>query len=131
MSAAASESASAGGGVPSSRRFWKPGTIAPGSTVEREAAENAEGGGGTGTLAAVAARVGTDAARAGLTVRQQRLLLPIAGHKKQILWALEQHQVLIVCGETGSGKSTQIPQYLDEAGWTAGGRCIAITQPRR
>jgi ATP-dependent RNA helicase DDX35 len=34
-------------------------------------------------------------------------------------------------GETGSGKTTQIPQYLQEAGWTAGGKMIACTQPRR
>ncbi|XP_039809459.1 probable pre-mRNA-splicing factor ATP-dependent RNA helicase DEAH9 [Panicum virgatum] len=37
----------------------------------------------------------------------------------------------IVVGETGSGKSTQIPQYLKEAGWADGGRLIGCTQPRR
>uniref|UniRef100_A0A6G3MMM2 RNA helicase n=1 Tax=Henneguya salminicola TaxID=69463 RepID=A0A6G3MMM2_HENSL len=34
-------------------------------------------------------------------------------------------------GQTGCGKSTQIPQYLHEAGWTKKGYMIAITQPRR
>ena len=40
-------------------------------------------------------------------------------------------QVLIIEGETGSGKTTQIPQYLHEAGLTAGGKKIGCTQPRR
>lgn len=34
-------------------------------------------------------------------------------------------------GETGSGKSTQIPQYLHEAGWTSSGKLVAVVQPRR
>jgi hypothetical protein len=40
-------------------------------------------------------------------------------------------QVLIIEGETGSGKTTQIPQYLYEAGFTRGGKKIGCTQPRR
>lgn len=39
--------------------------------------------------------------------------------------------MVIIVGETGSGKTTQIPQYLDELGWTNDGKCIACTQPRR
>lgn len=35
--------------------------------------------------------------------------------------AVRDHQVLIIEGETGSGKTTQIPQYLHEAGFTEGG----------
>lgn len=38
---------------------------------------------------------------------------------------------MIVEGETGSGKTTQIPQYLHEAGFTADGKKIGCTQPRR
>lgn len=34
-------------------------------------------------------------------------------------------------GETGSGKTTQLPQFLHEAGWTQGGRQVICTQPRR
>lgn len=41
------------------------------------------------------------------------------------------HQVLIIVGETGSGKTTQLPQYLYEDGYTKGGKKIACTQPRR
>ena len=41
------------------------------------------------------------------------------------------HQILIIVGETGSGKTTQLPQYLYEGGYTKGGKKIACTQPRR
>lgn len=44
---------------------------------------------------------------------------------------MERHATTIIVGETGSGKSTQIPQYLKEAGWAEGGRLIGCTQPRR
>lgn len=40
-------------------------------------------------------------------------------------------QVLIIEGETGSGKTTQIPQYLRDAGFCADGKIIGCTQPRR
>lgn len=40
--------------------------------------------------------------------------------RTEILYCVEQHATLIIVGETGSGKTTQIPQYLAEAGWAAG-----------
>lgn len=46
------------------------------------------------------------------------------------LQAVHENQVLIVIGETGSGKTTQITQYLAEAGYTTKGK-IGCTQPRR
>ena len=63
-----------------------------------------------------------------------RQILPITAHRTQILYALEKYGVLILVGETGSGKSTQLPQYLHENGWTTGGegyKEIICTQPRR
>lgn len=46
------------------------------------------------------------------------------------LQAVHDNQILIVIGETGSGKTTQITQYLAEAGYTSRGK-IGCTQPRR
>ena len=56
--------------------------------------------------------------------------LPIATRKKEILETLRNHPVVIVTGETGSGKTTQLPKICLEAGRGLYGR-IACTQPRR
>lgn len=66
-----------------------------------------------------------------LSISQQRERLPVFRSRTDILYLLEKHRVLIVTGETGSGKSTQIPQYLMEAGWAQKGQMIGVTQPRR
>lgn len=66
-----------------------------------------------------------------LAISDQRRLLPIYKHRTEILYLLEHHSTVVIVGETGSGKTTQIPQYLLEAGWTANGAMIACTQPRR
>ncbi|KAI0590435.1 Pre-mRNA-splicing factor ATP-dependent RNA helicase prp16 [Pyrenophora tritici-repentis] len=58
-------------------------------------------------------------------------LLPIAQLKDQLLYTIETYPVTVVVGETGSGKTTQIPKFLLEAGWCNTGQQIAITQPRR
>jgi hypothetical protein len=55
-------------------------------------------------------------------------LLPIARHKKSLLYTIETHQVTVLIGQTGSGKTTQLPQFLHQAGWTSSGKCIAVTQ---
>ncbi len=56
--------------------------------------------------------------------------LPITGKKDEIIAALKSHQVIVVCGETGSGKSTQLPKICLEAGYGLAG-VIGHTQPRR
>ena len=56
--------------------------------------------------------------------------LPITARREEIGEALRRHQVLIVAGDTGSGKSTQLPQYCLEWGRGIDG-LIAHTQPRR
>jgi ATP-dependent helicase HrpA len=56
--------------------------------------------------------------------------LPISVRCAEIIEALRRHQVLIVAGDTGSGKSTQLPQYCLELGRGIDG-LIAHTQPRR
>ncbi|KAI9738479.1 MAG: hypothetical protein M1818_005376 [Claussenomyces sp. TS43310] len=58
-------------------------------------------------------------------------LLPVAKHRQKFLYAIETCAVVILVGQTGSGKSTQIPQYLQQAGWCAQGKMVAVTQPRR
>lgn len=66
-----------------------------------------------------------------LGIQAQRSRLPITKHRDAILWSVENHPVTIIVGQTGCGKTTQIPQYLLEAGWAADDHQIAITQPRR
>ncbi|XP_062602763.1 ATP-dependent RNA helicase DHX8-like, partial [Saccostrea cucullata] len=61
---------------------------------------------------------------------EQRQSLPIFKLKDELVKAVTDNQVLIVIGETGSGKTTQITQYLAEAGYTTSGK-IGCTQPRR
>ncbi|KAF3635848.1 hypothetical protein FXO38_24444 [Capsicum annuum] len=62
-------------------------------------------------------------------LRQDRKTLPIYSYKDDLLQAINDHQVLVIVGETGSGKTTQRPQYLHEAGYTKRGK-IGCTQPR-
>ncbi|XP_067866806.1 probable ATP-dependent RNA helicase DHX40 isoform X1 [Heterodontus francisci] len=57
-------------------------------------------------------------------------LLPIHRHRERLVRAVREHPFLIVTGETGSGKTTQLPQYLYHAGLGQHG-VIGVTQPRR
>ncbi|XP_060703858.1 probable ATP-dependent RNA helicase DHX40 isoform X2 [Hemiscyllium ocellatum] len=56
--------------------------------------------------------------------------LPIHRHRERLVQAVRDHPFLIVTGETGSGKTTQLPQYLYQAGLGRHG-AIGVTQPRR
>ncbi|CAM8879472.1 unnamed protein product [Rhodiola kirilowii] len=68
--------------------------------------------------------------RSKLSIQDQRKSLPIYKLKKELIQAVHDNQVLVVIGETGSGKTTQVTQYLAEAGYTTRGK-IGCTQPRR
>nr|KYP49486.1 putative pre-mRNA-splicing factor ATP-dependent RNA helicase [Cajanus cajan] len=68
--------------------------------------------------------------RSKLSIQEQRQSLPIYKLKKELIQAVHDNQVLVVIGETGSGKTTQVTQYLAEAGYTTRGK-IGCTQPRR
>ncbi|MDR3106852.1 MAG: hypothetical protein LBU05_01440, partial [Bifidobacteriaceae bacterium] len=64
--------------------------------------------------------------------------LPVSARRDEIARAIQANQVVIVSGETGSGKTTQIPKILLQLGYGGGdgrgtsrGRMIAHTQPRR
>ena len=65
------------------------------------------------------------------SLHDQKTHLPIYKYRSALIHLLNQHQVVVVVGETGSGKSTQLPQYLWEAGWAGPNECIVVTQPRR
>ncbi|KAI8442085.1 hypothetical protein MSG28_005719 [Choristoneura fumiferana] len=63
-------------------------------------------------------------------IQVARLKLPILGEEQRIMELVNENEFLIVAGETGSGKTTQIPQFLYEAGYSEH-KMIAVTEPRR
>ncbi|KAG8825819.1 hypothetical protein FRC19_010372 [Serendipita sp. 401] len=72
-----------------------------------------------------------EAEKRAKSIEETRKSLPIYSYREQLLAAVAEHQVLIVVAETGSGKTTQLPQYLYEAGFCADGLKVGCTQPRR
>ena len=78
-------------------------------------------------------------------VQKARMELPVCAEEQRVMEAIAEHDVVIVVGETGSGKTTQIPQFLFEAGYgqrrrdlpagagpgQAGHMMVGCTQPRR
>lgn len=101
-------------------RFWKPGTEKP------RIVDDEEGG-----VLFYTASASSSSGYGFASIEKQRQRLPVYKYRTAFLYLVETHATTIVVGETGSGKTTQIPQYLKEAGWAEGGRLIACTQPRR
>ena len=54
-------------------------------------------------------------------VQEARLKLPIVAEEQAIMEAILLNPVVVICGETGSGKTTQVPQFLFEAGFGSPG----------
>lgn len=75
--------------------------------------------------------------RAWREMQQQRKRLPVFERRDELLQAIDENQIIIVQGETGCGKTTQIPQYLHESGYTktemkhGETKMVGCTQPRR
>jgi ATP-dependent RNA helicase DHX37/DHR1 len=68
-------------------------------------------------------------------IQEARLKLPVVGEEQRIMEAIHDNDIVVLCGSTGSGKTTQVPQFLYEAGYGSRGGptpgLIGITQPRR
>ncbi|KAL3499521.1 hypothetical protein ACH5RR_038614 [Cinchona calisaya] len=69
-------------------------------------------------------------------IENQRRNLPIVMMEQEIMEAINENMIVIICGETGCGKTTQVPQFLYEAGFGSRhsnirGGIIGVTQPRR
>lgn len=68
-------------------------------------------------------------------IQEVRLNLPVVAEEQKIMEAIHNNNIVIICGATGSGKTTQVPQFLFEAGFgspdspTPG--LIGVTQPRK
>ena len=81
------------------------------------------------------------------SIIESRMKLPIIGEEYKIMECIQNNDVVLLCGETGSGKSTQVPQFLYEAGYSfiesqdalennkgkghGGYGMIGVTEPRR
>ncbi|PIA57500.1 hypothetical protein AQUCO_00600312v1 [Aquilegia coerulea] len=69
-------------------------------------------------------------------IEENRKGLPIVMMEQEIMEAINEHSIVIICGETGCGKTTQVPQFLYEAGFGSSktkhrSGIIGVTQPRR
>lgn len=65
-----------------------------------------------------------------MTISEQRRFLPVFAVREELLQVIRENSVVIIVGETGSGKTTQLTQYLHEEGFSRLGM-IGCTQPRR
>lgn len=60
-------------------------------------------------------------------LRQAQSRLPVAKYQREIISAVKSERVVLLAGDTGCGKSTQIPQYLQRAGFNSIGECPQTT----
>lgn len=65
------------------------------------------------------------------TLYRKRVTLPVFEYRADFMRLLAEHQCIVLVGETGSGKTTQIPQWCVEYAKTLGQKSTACTQPRR
>ncbi|KAK3259676.1 ATPdependent RNA helicase, partial [Cymbomonas tetramitiformis] len=100
--------------------FWKPGAKKP----EKPLSYDVDRGEDAGTTMA-------QNCFASQNINSQRERLPVAKVRDEFLYLVETHATTIIVGQTGCGKTTQLPQFLSEAGWASNGRTVACTQPRR
>ncbi|XP_067083676.1 probable ATP-dependent RNA helicase DHX37 [Osmerus mordax] len=64
-------------------------------------------------------------------IQEARLRLPVLAEEQVIMEGVKENPFVVLCGETGSGKTTQVPQFLYEAGYASGSGIIGVTEPRR
>lgn len=68
-------------------------------------------------------------------IQEARMKLPVVSEEQRLMEAIHNNNIVVICGSTGSGKTTQVPQFLYEAGYgspdseTPG--LVGVTQPRR
>ncbi|XP_030681888.1 probable ATP-dependent RNA helicase DHX35 isoform X3 [Nomascus leucogenys] len=104
-------------------KFWRPGTEGPGVSISEERQSLAENSGTTVVYNPYAA----------LSIEQQRQKLPVFKLRNHILYLIENYQTVVIVGETGCGKSTQIPQKFrdffnqNETSDTARDTCVILT----
>ncbi|KAJ2802382.1 DEAH-box ATP-dependent RNA helicase prp22, partial [Coemansia guatemalensis] len=119
-------------------RPWEDPMPAPGERnfaqdlrgVAAEVANKSRGGDEPEWRRAVQGKAVTYGKITDLSIQDQRRSLPVYKLRDLFIEAVDAHQFLVVVGDTGSGKTTQLTQYLHEEGFTRNGR-IGCTQPRR
>ncbi|KAJ1330021.1 hypothetical protein BSLG_009809 [Batrachochytrium salamandrivorans] len=90
----------------------------------------ADNGQVTGKGADIIKKVKQDRKTSNAEIQHLRRQLPVYLAKNSLISSINENSIVIIVGETGSGKTTQLPQFLHEAGYTKNG-IIAVTQPRR